>query len=225
VAPGELIAIFAAGYGFGPAALVTEQSDAQGNFSTSLGGVQVLFDGVPSPMVYAVAGQVSAIVPFEVAGKAHTAMQYRYNAGSGAVSSNTVTMPVAATVPAIFALNATGSGPGAILNQDFSVNGASNPAAAGSVIQIFGTGGGAVAGGATDGAPAPIALSPLATQPTATIGGLNAPVQYAGSAPGLVNGVIQVNLTVPAGLTAGPQPVVLTFGTAKSQAGITVAVQ
>jgi uncharacterized protein (TIGR03437 family) len=225
VAPGELVTIFAAGYGFGPAALVTDQLDSQGDFSTSLGGVQVLFDGVPSPMVYAVAGQVSAIVPFEVAGKAQTAMQYQYNAGSGAVSSNTVMMPVAATVPAIFALNATGSGPGAILNQDFSVNSASNPAAAASVIQIFGTGGGVVAGGATDGAPAPIALSWLATQPTATIGGLNAPVQYAGSAPGLVNGVIQVNLLVPAGLTSGPQPVVLTFGTAKSQAGITVVVQ
>jgi uncharacterized protein (TIGR03437 family) len=134
-------------------------------------------------------------------------------------------MPVAATVPAIFALNATGSGPGAILNQDSTVNSASNPAAALSVIQIFGTGGGAVAGGATDGAPAPIAQSPLAAQPTATIGGVNAPVQYAGSAPGLVNGVIQVNLTVPAGLPSGPQPVVLTFGTAKSQAGITVVVQ
>jgi len=60
--------------------------------------------------------------------------------------------------------------------------------------------------------------------PTISIGGVNAPVQYAGSAPGLVNGVIQVNLQVPPGLTSGPQPVVLTFGTAQSQAGITVAV-
>jgi uncharacterized protein (TIGR03437 family) len=225
VAPGELVTIFAAGYGFGPAALVTEQSDANGNFSTSLGGVQVLFDGTPAPMVYAVAGQVSAIVPFAVGGKSQTAVQYRYNGGSGAVSSNTINMPVAATVPAIFALNASGTGPGAILNQDFSVNGATNPAAAGSVIQMFGTGGGAVAGGATDGAPAPMAQSPLATQPTATIGGVNAPVQYAGSAPGLVNGVIQVNLTVPSGVPAGPQPVVIAFGAAKSQAGITVVVQ
>ncbi len=222
VAPGELITIFAAGYGFGPATLVTDQLDSNGDFSNNLEGVQVLFDGVPSPMVYAVAGQVSAIVPFEV--KSRTAIQYQYSAGGGVVSSNTVTMPVVAAVPAIFALNASGSGPGAILNQDSSLNSATNPATARSVIQIFGTGGGAVVGGATDGAPAPIRLSPLATQLTATIGGVNAPVQYAGSAPGLVNGVIQVNLQVPPGLTSGPQPVVLTFGTAQSQAGITVAV-
>jgi uncharacterized protein (TIGR03437 family) len=225
VAPGELITIFAAGYGFGPATLVTDQLDSNGDFSTNLEGVQVLFDGVPSPMMYAVAGQVSAIVPFEVAGKAQTAIQYQYNAGGGAASSNTVTMPVVAAVPAIFALNASGSGPGAILNQDYSVNNATNPAAAGSVIQIFGTGGGAVVGGATDGAPAPNVATWLATQPTATIGGVSAPVRYAGSAPGLVNGVIQVNLTVPPGLTPGPQPVVITIGTAQSQAGITVAVQ
>jgi endo-1,4-beta-xylanase len=223
VAPGELITIFAAGYGFGPASLVTDQLDSNGDFSTNLEGVQVLFDGTPAPLVYAVAGQVSAIVPFEV--KSQTVVEYQYNAGSGAVSSNTVTMPVAATVPAIFALNASGSGPGAILNQDSSLNSATNPAAAGSVIQIFGTGGGVVAGGATDGAPAPNALSPLATQPTATIGGVNAQVDYAGSAPGLVNGVIQVNLTVPTGLASGPQPVVLNFGSAQSQAGITVAVK
>ncbi|MGO9230141.1 MAG: endo-1,4-beta-xylanase [Bryobacteraceae bacterium] len=226
VAPGELVTIFGAGYDFGPATLVTDQLDSHGDFSTNLDGAQVLFDGAPSPMVYAVAGQVSAIVPFEVASEKQTAIQYRYNPGNGSVASNMVTMPVAAAVPAIFALNASGTGPGAILNQDYSVNGASNPAAAGSEIQIFGTGGGAVTGGAMDGGIAPPLAGSLVTQPvTATIGGGNAQVDYAGPAPGLVNGVIQVNLTIPSGLTPGPQPVVITIGTAQSQAGITVAVQ
>ena len=78
-------------------------------------------------------------------------------------------------------------------------------------------------GGAADGALAPGAGS-LVTQPvTATIGGVAAIVLYAGPAPGLVNGMIQVNLTVPAGLTPGPQPVAITVGTAASQKGITVA--
>ena len=54
---------------------------------------------------------------------------------------------------------------------------------------------------------------------------MNAQVDYAGPAPGLVNGAIQVNLTVPSGLTSGPQPVVITVGTAQTQAGITVAVK
>jgi uncharacterized protein (TIGR03437 family) len=228
VAPGELVTVFSAGYGFGPASLVTDQLDSNGDFSNNLEGVQVLFDGTPAPLVYAVAGQVSAIVPFEVAGKTQTAIQYQYSADGKywtgpSVASNTVTMPVAAAVPAIFALNASGSGPGAVLNQDYSVNSASNPAPAGSVIQVFATGGGAIVGGAVDGALAQGAAS-LVIQPTATIGGVNAPVQYAGSAPTLVNGAIQVNLTVPAGLTPGAQPVTITIGTARSQSGITVAV-
>ena len=226
VAPGEIVTIYGANYG--PADLVDYQLDASGKFSTSLAGVEVLFDGVPAPLVYARVGQVSAIVPFGVAGKQQTAVQYQYNPGNGAVASNTATMPVTAAAPAIFAFDATGSGPGAILNVDYKVNSASNPVAAAGVIQVFGTGGGAIVGGATDGALAPGAAA-LATQPvTATIGGVAAFVGYAGAAPGLVNGAMQVNLTIPPGLTPGPQPVVLTVGTAASQKGIkgiTVAVK
>jgi uncharacterized protein (TIGR03437 family) len=217
VAPGEIVTIF--GADFGPANLAASQY-AGSAFPANVGGVQVLFDGVPATMVYAVVGQVSAIVPFEVAGKQQTEMQYQYNPGTGTVVSNSVTVPVTAAVPAIFALDASGSGPGAILNADYSVNSASNPVAAGGAIQIFGTG-----GGATDGALAP-GIGGLATQPvTATIGGMTANVLYAGPAPGQVNGVIQVNLQIPAGLPPGPQPVVITVGTAASQKGITVAVQ
>jgi len=226
VSPGEIVTIFAANYGWGPPNLVDHQLDASGKFSTNLAGVQVLFDNTPAPLVYALAGQVSAIVPFEVAGKQQTMIQYQYNPGSGTAVSNTAAMPVAAAVPAIFSLAETGSGPGAILNQDYSINGVSNPEVAGNVIQIFGTGGGAVVGGATDGALWPAVLGSLVTQPvTATIGGISAKVDYAGPAPYLVNGAIQVNLTIPPGLTPGPQPVVITIGTAQSQSGITVAVK
>ncbi len=222
VAPGEIVTIFGANYG--PANLVTYQLDTSGDFPATLAGVQVLFDGVPAPLVYAKAGQVSAVVPFEVSGNQQTAIEYQYNPGSGALVSNTVTVPVAPAVPAIFSLNESGSGPGAILNQDNSINSASNPASAGQVIQMFGTGGGPVVGGATDGALATGAAW-LVTQPTATIGGIQATVDYAGAAPDLVNGAMQVNLTIPAGLAPGPQPVVLMIGTATSPAGITVSVQ
>ena len=70
-------------------------------------------------------------------------MQYQYNVPSTGLSfANTVTLPVTSATPAIFSLAENGSGPGAILNQDYSVNSASNPAAAETEIQIFGTGGG-----------------------------------------------------------------------------------
>jgi endo-1,4-beta-xylanase len=224
VAPGEIVTVYNSTYG--PATLVLGQPDATGKFPTNVGGVQVLFDGVPAPLLYASANSgVGAIVPFEVAGKQQTVVEYQYNPASGAAVSNTATLPVAAAAPAIFALNESGSGPGAILNLDYTVNSASNPVSAGGYIQVFGTGGGAIVGGATDGAPASGAAN-LATQPvTATIGGVAAKVVYAGTAPGLVNGAMQVDLQIPAGLTPGPQPVVITVGTAVSQSGITVAVQ
>ena len=226
VSPGEILAIFGVGYGYGPANPV--KVDANGNFPFDLGGVQVLFDGAAAALSYVQAGQVNAIVPFEVAGKSQTVMQYQYKPYSDVVLSNTVAIPVVAAVPAIFALDASGSGPGAILNQDYSINSASNPAAAGSYVQIFGTGGGTVVGGAADGALAPNEatwLSARPTWPTATIGGMPATVSYAGSAPGLVNGALQVNLEIPSGLASGPQPVVIAIGTAQSQPGITVAVK
>ena len=48
---------------------------------------------------------------------------------------------------------------------------------------------------------------------TATIGGIPATVQYYGSAPGIVYGVMQVNITVPANAPSGGNvPVQITVG-------------
>ena len=63
---------------------------------------------------------------------------------------------------------------------------------------------------------------------TATIGGVTADVQYAGSAPGIVSGVMQVNLLIPATAPVGGNvPIVINVGTASSSgAGApTVAIQ
>jgi len=184
VAPGELLTIF--GANFGPAALAPTQLDSSGRVASTLAGVQVLFDGLAAPMIYAEAGQVSAVAPYEIAGEKQTAVQYVYNG----VASNTVNVPVAAALPGIFSADASGSGPGLILNPDYSVNSAQNPIAAGSFIVVFATGAGTISGGAVDGGVA----SGIGTQTlpvTATIGGVNAPVLYAGPAPGDVNGVLQ----------------------------------
>jgi uncharacterized protein (TIGR03437 family) len=91
------------------------------------------------------------------------------------------------------------------------------------VIQIYGTGGGATAGVDVDGALAGSGKQALPV--TATLGGLTALVLYAGPAPGEVNGVMQVNVTVPSGLASGAQPVIITVGGVASQSGITVAIQ
>jgi uncharacterized protein (TIGR03437 family) len=60
----------------------------------------------------------------------------------------------------------------------------------------------------------------------AVIDGIDAPVEYAGGAPGLVNGVMQVNVRIPHAVTAGiGVPIEVYFGDAGSQAGVTLSVR
>jgi hypothetical protein len=66
VSPGELVTIF--GTNIGPAAAASATTDpATGKLATTIGGVQVLFNGVAAPMIYASSTQVSAVVPYEMA--------------------------------------------------------------------------------------------------------------------------------------------------------------
>ena len=58
----------------------------------------------------------------------------------------------------------------------------------------------------------------------AQIGGKDAPVNYSGTAVGIISGAIQVNAKVPDGLAAGDAPVVMKVGGVSSQSGVTVAV-
>ena len=60
---------------------------------------------------------------------------------------------------------------------------------------------------------------------TATINGAPAQVQYAGSAPGEVYGVMQVNVLLPTTLPTGTLPIVITVGTTNTQTGVTLAVK
>ena len=70
--------------------------------------------------------------------------------------------------------------------------------------------------------PYPVPLAPV----TLSIGGRPGQINYAGAAPGLVFGVLQVNAVVPSGLSAGPQRLVLTVGkNDNSSQPVTVAVQ
>jgi uncharacterized protein (TIGR03437 family) len=68
-------------------------------------------------------------------------------------------------------------------------------------------------------------LHVLAAGVQVQIGGVNAPVLFAGSAPQLVFGVVQINATVPQGATPGAAvPLQISIGNTPAQAGVTVAV-
>jgi uncharacterized protein (TIGR03437 family) len=219
VSPGELLAIF--GLGIGPPTGVGLQLTSGGLVSTLLGGVQVLFDGIPAPLTFVRADQVNVVVPYGVAGKQQTQVTLQFQGRS----SNTITLPVAATSAGVFALDASGRGQGAILNQDQTVNGPANPAEKGSIIAIYANGAGQTDPPGVDGKPATPQLPKPLEKVTATVGGINAELLYAGAAPTLVAGVLQVNARIPAGVPSGNVPVVITVGNTTSQSTITLAVK
>ena len=217
VAPGEIVTIF--GDKLGPPDLAGAQFDAQGKLAATLAGTQVLFDDVPAPLIYSYATQLSAIVPYEVAGHATTQVVVSHNGQRSAP----VTMPVTATAPALFTASSKGSGPGAILNQDGRYNSVV-PAARGSFVTLFATGEGQTIPAGANGSLAGAILPKPAAPVSVKIGGIDAEIQYAGAAPGEVAGVLQVNVRVPGSAPVGQQPIVVTVGENSSPSNVTVSV-
>lgn len=218
VAPGEIVVLY--GNTFGPSILQLPQLDG-GKVSSNLSSARLLFDGVPAPLIYARVGQVSAVVPFAVEGKTTTQMQYEYQG----VKSNAVTVPVLASKPAIFTLDTSGTGAGAILDPNYQVITASNPARKGGVILVFGTGGGAMTDNPQDGALAGVPLPQIRDTVSATIGGVDCKVLYKGALPGGVLGALQFNIEVAAGVPSGVRPIVITIGNKSSPSAVTVVVE
>jgi len=219
VSPGLLVTIF--GSRIGPPTLTTAQVTPQGTLASTIADTRVLFDGVAAPLVYTSAGQVSAIVPYDVSGRTTTSMQIEYRG----TRSNAVSLRVVDTAPGLFTANSSGKGQGAILNEDSSFNSAATPAKPGSIVVLYGTGEGSTDPTGTNGLLAN-SVFPKPGQPvTVRIGGKSAEVLYAGAAPGLVAGVFQVNVRIPADVEAGAQPVVVQVGANSSPADVTVAVQ
>jgi uncharacterized protein (TIGR03437 family) len=133
-------------------------------------------------------------------------------------------LSVAPTAPALITADASGQGQASAFNPDGSQNSPSTPAALGSVISLFGTGGGQTSPPASDGAIA-TGDAQQVLPVSVTIGGQTATVQYAGSAAGDVDGVMRIDVQIPAGVSPGPSvPVVIEEGGASSQSGVTIAV-
>ena len=221
VSPGEIVTLF--GTAIGPAAAAGAQVSSPGFLDNTLAGTKISFDGIPAPLVYASSTQLNAIVPFEVAGKNSTQVQVEY---LGALS-DPVIVPVAPAVPGLFTSDFSGTGQGAIVNQDGSLNSPANPADRGSIVSLYATGVGQTKPTGIDGEIGGAVLpQPLLTL-SATIGNVLSVVRYAGGGQTLVAGGVQINVTVPDSIAPGEAvPVVISVGTAgSSQTGVTMAVK
>jgi uncharacterized protein (TIGR03437 family) len=229
ISPGEIITLFAGdpAHPIGPATPVGLTLDSNGFVSTTIGGVQVLINGFACPMIYASASQVSAVVPYQLKLYTSATILIKYlNQTSNGVSVN-----MATTAPGVFTANSSGTGPGAILNSNLSVNSPSNPASRGDIVVVYLTGEGetspaGVTGKVTTTAAPPQPLTPTPLLPVSvTVGGQSAQFTFAGEAPGLVSGVLQLNVVIPANIAAGDQAIVVTIGANPSQQGVTVSVK
>ncbi|MGA3044664.1 MAG: hypothetical protein ABSF54_28145, partial [Bryobacteraceae bacterium] len=196
VAPGELITLF--GHYLGPAAPGDWTIGSDGKLIIPNSTVQIFFDDVPAPMIYTSAGQINAIAPYEVANGFSTV---RIQTAGGSISITGV--GATATSPAIF--------PYAIVNEDGSLNSPAHPAPALSYVTMYGTGLGQTTPAGVDDILTPLSNFPTQVYPVTLSISQNplftAPlsmyVYYAGPAPGLVEGVSQIDAKVPAGLPSG----------------------
>jgi uncharacterized protein (TIGR03437 family) len=219
VSPGMIFVVY--GSNIGPTTLAGAALTAAGFLSTNISNTQILFDGVAAPIVYVSAVQSSGIVPYEVAGKASVQVTVM----SQSQVSAPLTVPVRAAVPGLFSANFSGSGQGAIYNQDNTPNTAANPARRGDIVVLFGTGEGQTQPAGVTGQIATTVFPKPILVPTVSIGGQNAEVLYYGAVPLVVAGEFQINARVPTTVLPGNQPVVVSFGTNPTQVNLTVAVQ
>ena len=207
ISPGEIVVLF--GTGIGPAAL-TVNSPSNGVFGTQVAGTSVAFNGISAPMIYASAGVTAAIVPYRLFGASKADVTVTFQGRTTRVT----TVPVAPTAPAFFTRNSSGSGQAAAINQNGLLNLVTTPAPIGTIVTLYATGEGTTTPAGVDGKVAGGVPLPQVIQPvTVTIGGNPVELTYAGAAPTLVAGVMQINARIPIGTTPGDAvPVQITIG-------------
>ena len=220
VAPGESVTIY--GSGIGPASLTVSQPDVFGNTQTYAGGTRVFFNGVPAPIFYAWAPQVGVVVPYETTpGSALITVQY------GDQVSLELPVTIGASAPGLYTANGSGQGQALAYNRETGApNTSQTPEARGGEIVLYATGAGEVTPSVPDGSPNNAGFAHPVLNVTATIGGVSAPVAFAGGDTGLPPGVIRLDVGIPSTVTpGGAVPVVVKIGSASSQPGVTIAVK
>lgn len=217
VAPCEIIAIF--GSRLGPEQLVLP---ADAPAAETLGGVRLLFDREAAPLLYVSEGQIGAISPARIEGRPVTEVQVEY-AGR---RSQAVSVPVLTTRPGLFTVDLSGRGQARAVNlEDGTLNGPEAPARRGSFVSLFGTSGGPLTPPCQEGKLAD-GIQPLQLPVAVAVGGVPATVTYAGSSPGSVMGLLQIDIQIPDNAPTGDAvPLWLAIGDVAAPEGVTLAVR
>ncbi|MGD0299354.1 MAG: hypothetical protein ABSE86_19790 [Bryobacteraceae bacterium] len=226
LAPGEVTSIY--GTGLGPSPGLQGEFDSNGHLPDSLGGTEVYFNGVRAPLLYSGDQQVNAIVPFSLSGQTVSVVLIV----NGKVS-NQAYLPTRAADPEIFKANiASAPNVAFAVNGDGTVNSAQSPAKGGSVLTLFVSGAGLLSPTPEDGTRGglgPRLVLPVTVNVSYGITlqeGVQAPifaqgeVRYAGSAPTLAAGIVQINVQLPVETYVGSsQSVLIYFGDVSASLG------
>jgi uncharacterized protein (TIGR03437 family) len=177
---------------------------------------QVLVNGAQAQVLFASNTQINFVVPAGLGSAGTASLQVVCND----VSSPAGVLALVQADPSIFTLTESGTGQGAVLNLNYTVNGPQSPTSPGSYVFVYGTGFGTLAPAGADG------LQHLVLPVTASIGSVAAQVVYAGEAPGYTSGLQQINILVPENVPLGAAiPLQLTVGGVDTQSGVTIAIQ
>jgi minor extracellular serine protease Vpr len=218
IAPGSYITIFGTGLydptitSTGPAFDKTTSS----RLPLALDFVMVSFDvpganppvSVPGHMLYVSANQIAVQVPWELQGYASAQVKVTIDFTYG----NVVTIPLSNFAPAFFqhGIYPAGTDLSGVAISD------ANPAVRGQIVTLYANGLGPVTTTPATGDITPLTgLSKTTVTPTVTVGGQPGTVSFAGLSPGSV-ALYQINVQIPANITAGVQPITLSVGGANA---------
>src|SRR5579872_961840 len=202
IAPGSIASLF------GQNLAATTASASGFPLPTTLAGTSLTVNGVAAPLFFVSPDQINFQVPSATDSGTFTAYgRAVVIVTTAAGSSDPVIADSFMSALGLFTLNATGCGPGAILNVKpdgtVSVNSPANSASPGDYIEIFGTGFGAVRNAQPDGVPATSdPLERFGYGVAAFFDGELSNGVFGGRAPGLV-GVDQMNVIVPLDVRQG----------------------
>jgi uncharacterized protein (TIGR03437 family) len=226
--PGQMVVVW--GTNLGPKDLVrlqdlppSQQLDSNGLVRDNMAGVRILFDGIPGRMVYARQDTCAVVIPYFGATKATTHVQVEYQG----VRSDPLEIPVSPAAPGLFTASMQGSGQGAIqVDANGTANSTDHPAHPDSTVVLWLTGEGVTDPPGVDGRLA-LDILPKPVAPVyVEIGGLAANIEYAGAAPTMMPGLMQINAHLDRNVAPGNAvPVRVRIGNNWSRSDVTLVVR
>ncbi|HYL77458.1 MAG TPA: hypothetical protein VEU96_24805 [Bryobacteraceae bacterium] len=218
-APGAMISIFGSQLSSG-----TAQAPSL-PLGTQLAGTTLTVAGLSMPLLYSSSGQVNALLPFGV--PVNTPVQVI--ATNGSQISVPEEIQIATAQPGVFTVDGSGKNQGhiyvAALDGSAHLAGPNSSAQVGDVLVMYCAGLGPVNVPVLDGAASPFSPIAFATNAVSvSIGGVNAPVAFAGLTPGFA-GLYQINTVVPTGVSPGDRVLVTVTSGTQTSPPVTIAVR